>query len=107
MEKQKEFTVFIGQLALGKYSEKEKREFLKWINEELKSREYGEELKPLTNKEIETKGLKYLNWETLSHLADVAQIVGFSYWFLPSKIKERLTVNHFIKKAKQWIEKHK
>ncbi len=36
MEKQIEFTIFVGQLGLGRYSEEEKKEFLKWINEELK-----------------------------------------------------------------------
>jgi len=107
MEKQKEFTIFIGQLGLGKYSEEEKKEFLKWINEELKIRGYGEELEPLTNKEIITKGLEYLDKEALSRLADIVTIIGFSYWLLPSHIKKRLTVDYFIKKAKEWLEKHK
>lgn len=107
MEKQKEFTVFVGQLGLGKYSEKEKREFLKWVNEELKSRGCEEELKSLTNKEIKIKASEYSNRETLSLIADVAQIIGFSYWVLPPKIKKRLKMDYFIKKGKEWVEKHK
>lgn len=103
MENKKEFTIFIGQLGLGNCSEEEKKEFLEWVNEELKNRGYGEELKPLTNKELKTKGLG----ENLSHLADIITIIGFSYWFLPSHIKEILTVGYFIQKAKEWIAKHK
>lgn len=107
MEKQKEFIIFVGQLGLGDCSEEERKEFLEWINEELKSRGHGEELKPLTNEEIKTKGLEYLGKEVLSRLADIITVIGFSYWFLPSHIKEILTVDYFIQKAKEWTAKHK
>ncbi len=107
MEKQKEFTIFVGQLGLGECSEEEKKEFLKWINKELENRGYGEQLVPLTNKEIKTKGLEWLNREAISRLADIMQIIGFSYWLLPSHIKEKINVDYFVKKAKEWVEKYK
>ncbi len=103
MEKKIEFTIFIGQLGLGEYSEEEKKEFLEWINKELKYRGYGEELRPLNNKNIKIKGSE----EVLSRVADIIAIVGFSYWLLPSEIKKILTVDYFIQKAKEWIEKYK
>ena len=104
MDKQREFTIFIGQLGLGNCSEKEKKEFLKWINKELKNRGHGEELIPLTNKEIKTKDFGFLTQEALSRLADIITIIGFSYWCLPQHIKERLTVDYFIGKAKEWLK---
>lgn len=104
MAKQKEFTIFVGQLGLGECSEEEKEEFLKWINNELKNRKCGEELRPVTNRETE---IKYFDWDALSKIADVVAVIGFSYWLLPSHIKGRLTVDYFIKKAKEWVRKHK